>query len=67
MQSFSDASAMLGTKNSAAVASHNSQNTPKNYRVVKQNCQVEKIVNLGHPNDFMTQKSSLIFVKTIFG
>ena len=38
-----------------------------NYRVVKRNWQVEKIVNLGHPNDFMTQKSSLIFVKTIFG
>ena len=37
------------------------------YRVVKRNYQVEKIVNLGHPNDFMTQKSSLIFVKTIFG
>jgi hypothetical protein len=37
------------------------------YRVVKQNWQVEKIVNLGHPSDFMTQKSSLIFVKTIFG
>ena len=37
------------------------------YRVVKQNCQVEKIVNLGHQNDFMTQKSSLIFLKTIFG
>ena len=37
------------------------------YRVVKRNCQVEKIVNLGHPNDFMTQKSRLIFVKTILG
>ena len=39
----------------------------KFYRVVKRNCQVKKIVNLGRPNDFMTQKSSLIFVKTIFG
>jgi len=37
------------------------------YRVVKPNFQVEKIVNLGHQNDFMTQKSSLIFLKTIFG
>ena len=37
------------------------------YRVVKQNCQVEKIVNFGHQNDNMTQKSSLIFLKTIFG
>ena len=37
------------------------------YRVVKQNWQIEKIVNLGHPNDFMTKKSSLIFVITIFG
>ena len=39
----------------------------KKYRVVKRNFQVVKIVNFGHPNDFMTQKPSPIFVKTIFG
>ena len=42
-------------------------NSFRQYRVVKRNCQVEKIVNLGHKNDFMTQNQAWYFSRQFFG